>query len=82
MVSLAFSCQSHPNLGLEVMPLREHETFALGLRNRIAELSCRVDPELYSFVDVLDRRFLTVAMRHTSGQFGYFCNESPISLLQ
>ena len=44
--------------------LREHKTFALRLRYRVAEFLRRINPQLNCFIDVLQRGFLTVAMCH------------------
>ena len=42
------------------------------------ELPRRVDPELHGVLDIAQRGFPIIAMRHAPGQFGGFGDERPV----
>ena len=53
----------------------KHQALAPGLRNRIAELLRGIDPEPHRIVDIPERSFLTVAVRHAPRKLRHFGNK-------
>ena len=53
----------------------KHQAFALRLRDWSPQLSRSFDPELHRVIDVPQRVFLIVTVRHAPGQFGHLGDE-------
>ena len=62
------------NASLQDGASRQHQAFALRLRNRVAELPRRFKPKVHGLVDLLQRRLLRVAVGRAARKlrrFGY-----------
>ena len=58
----------------------QHQTFAFGFRYRIAKLTRGVDPERHCLVDIPERSFLRIAVRHAPGKLRHLGDERVVSI--
>ena len=58
--------------------LCEHQAAAFGLRDRVAELLGRIDPQLDGVFDIDEGVFVAIPMGHATRKLGHFANENLV----